>query len=174
MYVVPRNYEPLSEMIRSFYQKDIALGSGKRAADALDNRQQGRRTATSECIAALLTVMRVSQYPMLAPVPAVDSWNVEKTLKEFLERVNSANGKDRSAVLEEAYQAVVDLVRTEGLDAANAHARRQRIEKGEADLMTEEDAKYFAEKAESIKASAQDYERLAKIPYLTKDGVTEV
>jgi len=174
MYVVSRDYEPLSDMVRSFFQKEMSLGSGKRAMDAAQDRRQGRQVAVSECIATQLTLARIKAYPMLDPVPAVDSWEVQKALNTFYEQATTASGKDYSEILSDAYDAVVALAQTEDLEKANTNARRQRIEKGETDLITEEDAKYFAEMAETIKASAQGYERLSKVKYLTKDGVTEI
>lgn len=191
MYVVSRPADPLSEMIRAFYQKEMTLGSTKKAVEARENRMYGRREGAAQCIAALLTVARLEEYTFLDMVPAVTDWDVMKTLKQYIERVEQAHpskssiGEKLPDVLAEAYQAVVNLVKEEGLHEQNAHARRQLIEKGQTELMTPEDREYYAAMRDTIQASAEDYDRLASIeprgvvgepvPYLTKNsGQTEI
>lgn len=191
MFVISRPADPLSRMIQEFFKKDLSFGSTKKAQEATENRLFGRREATSECIAAYLSVLRLDAYPHLDPVEAVNGWDVMKVMKQYVERFDAASvapqmavnksvevppkpTETKAVVLDQLYDAIVALVRNEHLDEFNAKARRQKIEAGERDLMTDEDRAYYAEMAEEIEGSASVYRELAKIPYRVKGGVTEI
>jgi len=146
---ISKPFEILLPIVRTYLQPIGPMTGG--SVKEKEAELRGKRNGLAEALAFILTERRSTHYEYVGVIKQVDSWDVEKRLREFLPDWPAPDKDGTMSLLEEAVAKLLELAYDDDTKKENDEKRRELILSGMIDPSeaTPDDLDFFKKEHEA-------------------------